>query len=178
MVVRQHGRRVSRQCLPGFALTMALYWPELEIRRSCAHRHSAFAPTAWSGSLELRWSSAASTLESFDDVEGGRWHDHGPQVHSLITIWTFEAVSVEDALEQIPAKEMRRMMLKQLSGGKAHYKGEYLLQEMKSQRGKYTAGVEQIATADEAGMSISDPTAIRTLGNPDSHLCEVTTPLK
>ena len=83
----------------GFALTMALYWPELEIRRSGAHRHSAFAPTAWSGSLELRRSSASS-LESFDDVECGRWHDHGSQMHSLITIRTFEAVSVEDALEQ------------------------------------------------------------------------------
>ena len=40
--------------------------------RTGAHRHSAYAPTAWSGSLELRRSSAASSLESFDDVEGGR----------------------------------------------------------------------------------------------------------
>ena len=52
-----------------------------------------------SGSLELRRSSAG-TFESFDDVECGRWHDHGSQVHAPVTIRTFEAVSVEDALEQ------------------------------------------------------------------------------
>ena len=50
-----------------------------------------------SGSLELR-RSFARTLESFDDVECGRWHDHGSDVHSLITVWTGEAIGVEDAL--------------------------------------------------------------------------------
>ncbi len=100
------------------------------------------------------------------------------KVNFALGVKNLSEANIAAALEQISAKEIRRLMSKQLKAGKAHYKEEYLLGELMSQLGKDTAGNEQVATADGVGMAISDPTAIRTLVNPDAKLGEVASPLK
>ena len=90
------------------------------------------------------------------------------KVNCALGVKNLSEANIAAALEQISAKQIRRLMSKQLKAGKAHYKEEYLLGELMSQLGKDTAGNEQVATADGVGMAISDPTAIRTLVNPDA----------
>ena len=100
------------------------------------------------------------------------------KVNCALGVKNLSDANITAALEQVSAKQMRRVMLRQLSHGKAHYKEEYLLGELMSQLGKHTDGNEQIASADGVGMAISDPTAIGRLVNPDAKLSEVASPLK
>ncbi len=100
------------------------------------------------------------------------------KVNCALGVMNLSEANIAAALEQISAKQIRRLMAKQLKAGGAHYKEEYLLEELMSQLGKDTDSNRQIATADGVGMAISDPTAIRTLVTPDAKLGEVCGPLK
>jgi transposase-like protein len=99
-------------------------------------------------------------------------------VNRRLGVKNLSEANITAALEQISAKQIRRLMSKRLNSGKAHYKEEYLLAELMSQLGKDTDSNAQIATADGVGMAISDPTAIGRLVNPDAKLSEVASPLK
>jgi transposase-like protein len=100
------------------------------------------------------------------------------KVNCALGVKHLSEANIAAALEQISAKQMRRLMAKQLKTGKAHYKEEYLLAELMSQLDKDTDSNRQIATADGVAMAISDPTAIGRLVNPDAQLSEVASPLK
>ena len=77
------------------------------------------------------------------------------KVNCALGVKNLSEANIAAALEQISAKQIRRLMSKQLKAGKAHYKEEYLLGELMSQLGKDTAGNEQVATADGVGMATS-----------------------
>ena len=100
------------------------------------------------------------------------------KVNCTLGVKNLSEANITVALEQISAKQMRRLMAKQLREGKAHYNEEYLLSELMSQLDENTDSNAQIATADGVGMAISDPTAIRKLVTPDAQLSEVCGPLK
>ncbi len=69
-------------------------------------------------------------------------------------------------------------MSRQLTGGKAHYKEGYLLEEMMTSL-SVTAGQNAgIATSESESMVISDPTAVRKLVCADAQLTDIDTSLK
>jgi transposase-like protein len=76
------------------------------------------------------------------------------------------SANIQTALEQISYQQIRDAMLSQLAQGEAHYQEEYLLTEMMESNNAIgqRAGI-QLPEAE--GMSISDPTSIRSLVTPD-----------
>jgi len=79
--------------------------------------------------------------------------------------------NIKVALEQIPYDQIRNAILNQLASGKAHYQESYLLSEMmESSKAKVVgerAGIQISESVSSKGMSIFDPTSIRSLVTPD-----------
>jgi hypothetical protein len=80
------------------------------------------------------------------------------------------------AMEHIPYDQIRNAILNQLASGKAHYQESYLLSEMMESSKSGTAkteivgeraGIQIPESVSSKGMSISDPTSIRSLVTPD-----------
>lgn len=81
-----------------------------------------------------------------------------------------KSANMKVALEQIPCEQIRDAMLNQLTRGKAHYQETYLLSEMMNSGnaiGQKRALASGIQVPEAAGMSISDPSSIRSLVTPD-----------
>jgi transposase-like protein len=96
------------------------------------------------------------------------------------------SANIKVALEQISCDEIRNAMVSQLSSGKAHYQEEYLLMEMlessidssKARAVGEKAGIQVPESVSSGGMSISDPTSIRSLVTPDIPTSSVKDSLK
>ena len=86
------------------------------------------------------------------------------------------------AMEQIPYDEIRNAILNQLASGKSHYQESYLLSEMmESSQARVVgerAGIQIPEIVSSKGMSISDPTSIRSLVTPDIPASSVKDSLK
>ena len=88
-------------------------------------------------------------------------------------------MNISATLEQIPFASLRQVLYNQLSDGKLHYKEEYLFQEMMnnlslkdSDRGT-TFKQAGIVLPEFTGMTVSDPTAIRSLLSPNTTLSSI-----
>jgi len=81
------------------------------------------------------------------------------------------SANMKVALEQISCDQIRNAVLNQLGKGKAHYHEEYLLTEMMNSGNAIGANAigqrAGIQVPKAEGMSISDPTSIRSLVKPD-----------
>jgi len=89
-----------------------------------------------------------------------------------------KSANMKVALEQIPYVQIRDAILSQLAKGKAHYHEEYLMTEMMNSGNAIgqRAGIQMPASSK--GMSISDPTNIRSLVTPDIPTSSVKDSLK
>ena len=81
--------------------------------------------------------------------------------------------NIEAALEQISCKELRGVVQKQFSKGEAHYKEEYLLEEMTDSLSCESGRRAGLGGVKEEGMELSDPSAIRKLITPGVELSEI-----
>ncbi len=91
------------------------------------------------------------------------------------------AANIKVALEQISCQHIRKAVRKQIAHGEAHYKEEYLLEEMiNAISGKAVAvsGKAEIQIPEAQGMSISDPTSIRKLITPDVSISSISSSLQ
>ena len=86
--------------------------------------------------------------------------------------------NIDVALQQISAKQIRQPMQKQLARGRAHYREEYLLQEMVTSLNSGAAQKAGIGGCHSARMGVSDPTAVRKLISPEAELSNIDKPLK
>jgi transposase-like protein len=84
--------------------------------------------------------------------------------------------NIKVALKRISCGQIRNSMLSQLAKGKAHYQESYLLTEMmdssmdnssKTKAFGERAGIQVSESSGSGGMTISDPTSIRSLVTPD-----------
>ncbi len=88
------------------------------------------------------------------------------------------------AMEQIPYDEIRNSILNQLANGEAHYQESYLLSEMMASSEAGTAKARTVGERagiqipETGGMSVSDPTSIRSLVTPDIPASSVKDSLK
>jgi transposase-like protein len=86
------------------------------------------------------------------------------------------------AMEQIPYDQIRNSILNRLANGKSHYQESYLLSEMMASSDARTvgerAGIQIPESVSSKGMSISDPTSIRSLVTPDMPTSSVKDSLK
>jgi len=83
------------------------------------------------------------------------------------------------ALEQISYARIRSSILNQLANGEAHYQESYLLSEMMDSANVISIGQRAgIQIPDTGGMSITDPTSIRSLITPDIPTSSIVEPLK
>ena len=76
------------------------------------------------------------------------------------------SANIKSALDQISYQQIRDAIVSQLAQGKAHYQEEYLLTEIMESSSAIgeRAGIQ---LPEAGGMSISDPTSIRSLVTPD-----------
>lgn len=87
--------------------------------------------------------------------------------------------NIKVALDQIPYQDIREALLKQIASGKAHYREEYLLEEMMKSSEAIAVGHKAgIETPETGGMSVSDPTSIRKLVTPDAAISSISGPLR
>jgi hypothetical protein len=103
--------------------------------------------------------------------------------------------NIKAALKQISYEQIRDVIMNQLARGKAHYQEEYLLIEMmesnnavkanavkanavKANAVGERAGIQVPERVSSRGMSISDPTSIRSLVTPDIPTSSVRDSLK
>jgi transposase-like protein len=90
--------------------------------------------------------------------------------------------NIKVALEQISCYAIREAIQKQIASGKAHYKEEYLLEQllqMMSSMEATAAGKKAgIETPETQGMHISDPGSIRKLITPGVALLSIANPLR
>lgn len=87
--------------------------------------------------------------------------------------------NIKVALEQISYQQIRDSVLSQLDKGKVHYQESYLLSEiMESANGISIGEKAGIQIPETGGMSISDPTSIRSLITPDIPTSSVKDSLK
>ncbi len=76
--------------------------------------------------------------------------------------------NIKVAMEQIPYEQIRNAILNQLASGKAHYQESYLLSKMmESSKARSVGERAGIQIPEATGMSISDPTSIKSLVTPD-----------
>lgn len=87
-------------------------------------------------------------------------------------------VNIQTAMEQISANQIRSVIKSQVACGKAHYREAYLLEEMMTAFSNEAGQRAGIVSRESEGMTLSDPTAIRTLMVPDSPLTAIGSPLK
>jgi transposase-like protein len=87
--------------------------------------------------------------------------------------------NIKVALESISYFQVRGEITSRLSKGKAHYKEEYLLSEMIATFSSEKVDKAGVAIpSSEAGMQLSDPTAIRSLLNDKASLSSLGKPLQ
>lgn len=90
--------------------------------------------------------------------------------------------NIKAALERVSYEQIRNAILNQLASGKAHYQESYLLSEMMESSKARTvgerAGIQIPESVSSKGMSISDPTSIRSLVTPDMPTSSVKDSLK
>ena len=85
-------------------------------------------------------------------------------------------MNISAALEQIPFASLRQVLYNQLSDRKLHYKEEYLLCEMMNNLDSNKGGILKqagIVLPEFTGMTVSDPTAIRSLLSPNTTLSSI-----
>jgi transposase-like protein len=100
------------------------------------------------------------------------------RVNSRLARNNLSEANIKAALESIPVSQIRDAIKLQLSVGKAHYKEEYLLEEMMSHF-SYAAGEKAgITLPSEDGMKLSDPTAIRCLLDENASVGSIGNPIK
>jgi transposase-like protein len=85
--------------------------------------------------------------------------------------------NMKAAMEQISYVDIRDAVLSQLASGKAHYQESYLLSEM-MESGNAIGERAGIHVPENEGMSISDPSSIRSLITPDIPTSSVKASLK
>ncbi len=85
--------------------------------------------------------------------------------------------NMKAAMEQISYSEIRDAVVNQLASGKAHYQESYLLSEM-MESGNAVGERAGIQVPESEGMSISDPSSIRSLITPDIPTSSVRDSLK
>ncbi len=85
--------------------------------------------------------------------------------------------NMKAAIEQISYSEIRDAVLSQLDRGKAHYQESYLLSEM-MESGNAVGERAGIQVPESEGMSISDPSSIRSLIQPDIPTSSIKASLK
>jgi transposase-like protein len=85
--------------------------------------------------------------------------------------------NMKAAMEQISYVDIRDAVLSQLASGKAHYQESYLLSEM-MESGNAIGERAGIQVPENEGMSISDPSSIRSLITPDIPTSSVKDSLK
>ena len=89
--------------------------------------------------------------------------------------------NIKAALEQIPCEHIREALRKRIASGEAHYKEEYLLEEMMSSIPGEGVAVGQragIEIPETQGMDVSDPTSIKRLVTPDVAASSIWEPLR
>jgi hypothetical protein len=87
--------------------------------------------------------------------------------------------NIKAGLEQIPASDLRDSISRKMQKGKAHYKEEYLLNEMMQTFASESGKRANIAiTSSEEGMQLCDPTKIRSLLTPNTEVAEIGNPIK
>jgi len=110
------------------------------------------------------------------------------KVNVILNRADISEMNIQSALESISFKEVRGTIQKRLAKGEAHYKEQYLLDEM--MRTFSSEGGDASSRRDEAwkkkgitipemeGMPLSDPTAIRSLLTPQASLSNIKHPLQ
>jgi transposase-like protein len=90
------------------------------------------------------------------------------------------SANMKAALEQISCEQIRDAIQNQLASGKAHYQETYLLSEMMESGNAIgeRAGIQIPESMSSKGMSISDPSSIRSLVTPDIPTSSVKDSLK
>lgn len=86
--------------------------------------------------------------------------------------------NIQAALDQISCKELRRVLRRQLEGGEAHYKEQYLLEEMTTTLSSEAGQKAGLGGSLDEEPLVSDPTAIRKLVTPGVGLEEITSSLQ
>ena len=81
--------------------------------------------------------------------------------------------NVHTALEQISCLGVRRAVRQRLERGEAHYKEEYLLEEMMREQASPLGARAGLEAPEAEGMSVTDPTAVRALLTPGASLSRV-----
>jgi len=88
-------------------------------------------------------------------------------------------MNITTALESISFKQIRGEIGQCLEKGEAHYKEEYLLEEMMSSFSSGKVETAGLACAEVSeGMQLSDPSAIRSLLGPNASLSSISNPLQ
>ena len=96
------------------------------------------------------------------------------------------SANIEVAVSQMSYGQIRDSMLSQLAKGRVHYQESYLLAEMmessvdssKARDVGERAGIQIPESVIPGGMSISDPTSIRSLVTPDIPMSSIKDSLK
>ena len=87
--------------------------------------------------------------------------------------------NIKVALEHISYHQIRDSVKNQLAEGKAHYQESYLLSEMMESANAISIGHKAgIQIPESGGMSISDPSSIRSLITPDIPTSSIGEPVK
>ena len=86
--------------------------------------------------------------------------------------------NITAALEQISAQPILAALGAQLEGGKAHYRERYLLEELMRADGQKTGQQMGMVLPESKPVTVSDPTAIGCLLEPNAPLTDVSRPLK
>ena len=100
------------------------------------------------------------------------------QANAQLQSTDISETNIDVALQQISAKQISQPMQKQLARGCAHYREEYLLQEMVTSLESGAAQKAGISGCHLEGMVVSDPTAVRKLISPEAELSDIDKPLK
>jgi transposase-like protein len=101
-----------------------------------------------------------------------------PKVNARLGRDDLSVRNLEEAMDLIPVRPFRQAIQRQLAKGEVHYQEQYLLSEMMTSLSPQAGLRAGIAVSDPQGMTITDPTAIKTLVNPETPLASRRSPLK
>lgn len=86
--------------------------------------------------------------------------------------------NLQEAMDLIPLRPFRQVLLQKLDSGEAHYQEKYLLEEMMTSLSAETGQRAGMKPPSAHGMELTYPEAIQSLINPQVKVTQVSSPLK
>jgi transposase-like protein len=86
--------------------------------------------------------------------------------------------NLQEAMDLIPLRPFRTVILQQLDAGEAHYSEKYLLEEMMTSMKTETGKRAGMTIPQKGGMELTHPSGILTLISPQIALSEIRSPLR